>query len=74
MHNPADHRKLFDHLSDAYITLVSKDCADKKGTDNLSAESEVNDIDIMQQLAENEGPIAVFAYIENNLNRWTRIF
>ena len=50
----------------------SKDCADKKGTDNLSAESEVNDIDIMQQLAENEGPIAVFAYIENNLNRWTR--
>jgi hypothetical protein len=30
----------------------SKDCADKKGTDNLSAESEVNDIDIMQHLAE----------------------
>ena len=48
----------------------SKDCADKKGTDNLSAEVAVNDIDILRRLAENGGPIAVSKYIDKSLNRW----
>ena len=48
----------------------SKECADKRGTYNLSAQVAVNDIDILRRLAENEGPIAVSAYIDESLNRW----
>jgi hypothetical protein len=34
----------------------SKDCADKKGTDNLSAQVAVSEIETLRRLAENEGP------------------
>ena len=50
----------------------SKDCADKKGTDNLSAQAAVNDIDILRRLAQKEGPIAVSQYIDKSLNRWKK--
>jgi hypothetical protein len=50
----------------------SKDCADKKGTDSLSAQAVVNDIDILRRLAQNEGPIAVSQYIDKSLNRWKK--
>jgi GTP-binding protein EngB required for normal cell division len=50
----------------------SKDSADTEGTDNLPAEVAVNDIDILQRLAENGGPTAVSAYIDNNLNGWNK--
>ena len=50
----------------------SKMCADKKGTDNLSAKVEVNDINNLRRLAENEGPIAVSAYIDESLDRWKK--
>ena len=50
----------------------SKECADKNGTDNLSAQVAVDDIDILRRLAKNEGPIAVSAYIDNSLNRWKK--
>ena len=39
----------------------------KEGTDNLSAQDAENDI--LRQLAENEGPIEVSAYIGKSLNR-----
>ena len=48
----------------------SKDCADEKGTDNLSAEEAVNVIDYLRRLAVLKGPTAVSAYIDNSLNRW----
>ena len=41
-----------------------------EGTDNLSVQDAVNDI--LRQLAENEGPIEVSAYIDNSLNRWRK--
>jgi GTP-binding protein EngB required for normal cell division len=50
----------------------SKDCADKKGTDNLSAQDPVNDIDILRRLAQKEGPIAVSQCIDKSLNRWKK--
>jgi hypothetical protein len=50
----------------------SKDCADKKGTDNLLAEVAVNDIDILRRLAENGGPIAVSEYIDNSSKQMER--
>ena len=51
---------------------TSKEFADKKGTDNLSAQDAVNSIDILRRFAENEGPIAVSVYIDNSLNRWKK--
>ena len=45
----------------------SKECVDKKGTDNLSAQDAV--IDIVRRLAEHEGPIAVSAYIDKSFDR-----
>ena len=50
----------------------SKECADKKCTDNLSAQVEINDINNLRRLAENEGPIAVSAYIDESLDRWKK--
>jgi GTP-binding protein EngB required for normal cell division len=50
----------------------SKDCADKEGTDNLSAQVTVDDIDNLRRLAENEGSTAVLAYIDDSLNRWKK--
>jgi GTP-binding protein EngB required for normal cell division len=50
----------------------SKDSADTEGTDNLSAEFAINDIDILRRLTENEGPIAMSAYIDARLNRWKK--
>jgi signal recognition particle receptor subunit beta len=38
----------------------------------LSAQDAVNDIDILRQLAGNEGPIAVSACIDKSLNRWKK--
>ena len=50
----------------------SKDCADNKGTDTLSAQDPVNDIDILRRLAQKEGPIAVSQCIDKSLNRWKK--
>ena len=37
-----------------------------------SAEIAVDDIDILQRLAKNEGPIAMSVYIDDRLNRWKK--
>ena len=50
----------------------SKELDYKKGTDNLSAQAAVNDINILRRLAENEGPIAVSAYIDKSLHKWKK--
>ena len=50
----------------------SKDCADKMGTYIFSTQVAVNDIDILQRLAENEEPIVVSAYIDKSLDRWKK--
>ena len=38
----------------------------------MPAQVTVRNIDILRRLAENEGPIAVSAYIDKNLNRWKK--
>ena len=48
----------------------SKDCADKKGTDNLSDQDVVKHIKILKELAKKEGPMAVSAFIDESLNKW----
>jgi hypothetical protein len=50
----------------------SKELDYKKGTDNLSAQAALNDINILRRLAENEGPIAVSAYIDKSLHKWKK--
>ena len=50
----------------------SKECADEKGTDNLSAEDAESNIYILRRLTENGGSIAVSEYIDESLNRWKR--
>ena len=42
----------------------------KEGIDNLSVQDADNEI--LRQLAENEGPIEVSAYIDKSLNRWRK--
>ena len=42
----------------------------KEGTYNLSVQDAENDI--LRQLAENEEPIEVSAYIDKSLNRWKK--
>jgi ribosome biogenesis GTPase A len=48
----------------------SKECADEQGTYNLSDQGAVNDFNILRQLAENGGPVAVSEYIDESINRW----
>ena len=50
----------------------SKECADKKGTDNLLAQDAEYDINILRRLSENEGLIAVSEYIDKSLHRWKK--
>lgn len=50
----------------------SKECVDRKCTENLPAQDAVNDFDILRRLAENEGPTAESAYIDESLNRWKK--
>jgi hypothetical protein len=52
----------------------SKDCADKKGTDNLSAQAAVNDIDILRRLAQKEGPLAVSEYIDKSFDHFSDVY
>ena len=48
----------------------SKECADEKGTDNLSAQDAEDDIKKLQQIAENEGSNALTEYINEILDGW----
>ena len=50
--------------------IESQECADKKCTDNFSAQDVESDINILRRLAENEGSNAMTQYINDRLNRW----
>ena len=50
----------------------STECADEQGTYNLSDQDAVNDVNILGQLIENGGPLAVSKFINERLNGWTR--
>ena len=52
--------------------IINMGQTQSKGTDKLSVQDTENDMDNIRRLAENEGPIAVDAYIDNILNRWEK--